>query len=58
MKQLEEVWITSRSRPPKQDLGAQKAFKKLLIESIIIIPGHVALDKVDIWFQNEARFGQ
>ena len=22
------------------------------------IPGHVALDKVDIWFQDEARFGQ
>jgi transposase len=23
-----------------------------------LIPGHVTLDKVDIWFQDEARFGQ
>jgi transposase len=23
-----------------------------------LIPGHIALDKVDIWFQDEARFGQ
>tara|TARA_R110001583_G_scaffold195325_1_gene371705 strand:+ start:817 stop:1059 length:243 start_codon:yes stop_codon:yes gene_type:complete len=29
-----------------------------LIESIIKIPGHVGLDKVDVWFQDEARFGQ
>ena len=36
----------------------KKRLKKFLIESIIIIPGHVALDKVDIWFQDEARFGQ
>lgn len=25
---------------------------------IKVIPGHVALEKVDIWFQDEARFGQ
>jgi hypothetical protein len=29
-----------------------------LIESIFKIPGHIALDKVDVWFQDEARFGQ
>ena len=23
-----------------------------------MIPGHIALDKVDFWFQDEARFGQ
>lgn len=32
--------------------------KKLPIETIKAIPGHVALEKVDIWFQDEARFGQ
>ncbi|GIU12126.1 hypothetical protein TUM4641_30910 [Shewanella morhuae] len=21
-------------------------------------PGHVALDRIDVWFQDEARFGQ
>ena len=25
---------------------------------IKLIPGHIRLDKVDIWFQDEARFGQ
>lgn len=28
------------------------------IETIRMIPGHISLDKVDIWFQDEARFGQ
>ena len=41
---------------PKQDPAAQEAFKKIVIESIIKIPGHVALDKVDIWFQDEVLF--
>lgn len=30
MKELELVWITSRSKHPKQDLVAQEAFKKIL----------------------------
>lgn len=29
MKTLEIVWITSRSKHPKQDLDAQEAFKKI-----------------------------
>jgi len=29
MNQLELVWITSRSKHPKQDLNAQEAFKKI-----------------------------
>lgn len=32
--------------------------KKFQIETINRIPGHVALDLVDVWFQDEARFGQ
>jgi transposase len=34
------------------------SLKKLQIEVIRQIPDHVALDKVDIWFQDKARFGQ
>lgn len=30
MKELNIVWITSRSKHPKQDLVAQEAFKKIL----------------------------
>jgi transposase len=51
-------WITSRSKHPKQSEEVQEALKKLQIEMINLIPGHIALDKVDIWFQDEARFGQ
>ena len=34
------------------------SLKKLPIEMIKLIPGHITLDKVDIWFQDEARIGQ
>lgn len=30
MKELELVWITSRSKHPKQDLAAQEALKKII----------------------------
>lgn len=30
MKELDIVWITSRSKHPKQDLAAQEEFKKIL----------------------------
>ena len=32
--------------------------KKFRLETILNIPGHIALANVDIWFQDEARFGQ
>ncbi|NOH86084.1 IS630 family transposase [Vibrio sp. 03-59-1] len=32
--------------------------KKFQIETILKIPGHVGLENVDVWFQDEARFGQ
>ena len=51
-------WITSRSKHPKQSQQAQDNFKKFKIETIPKIPGHIGLDKVDVWFQDEARFGQ
>jgi transposase len=51
-------WITSRSKHPKQSEEVQEDFKKFQIETINLIPSHIALDKVDIWFQDEARFGQ
>jgi len=28
------------------------------MQTILKIPGHIGLDRVDIWFQDEARFGQ
>ncbi|MEZ8107327.1 winged helix-turn-helix domain-containing protein [Vibrio cortegadensis] len=51
-------WITTRSKHPKQSVEAQEAFKKLPIETILKIPGHAPLKDVQIWFQDEARFGQ
>nr|WP_272898588.1 winged helix-turn-helix domain-containing protein [Photobacterium phosphoreum] len=51
LKHMEFSWS-------KQSQQAQDNFKKLKIETIIKIPGHIGLDKVDVWFQDEARFGQ
>nr|WP_232360072.1 IS630 family transposase [Paraneptunicella aestuarii] len=51
-------WISSRSKHPKQSQNAQEEFKKLEINVIKLCPGHLSLNNVDIWFQDEARFGQ
>ena len=32
--------------------------KKFQAETILKIPGHVGVNRVDVWFQDEARFGQ
>jgi hypothetical protein len=62
--QLDFSWITSRSKHPKRSQAAQEDFKKIKIlkkfktETINTIPGHIALNKVDIWFQDEAGFCQ
>ncbi|PMH43721.1 transposase [Vibrio sp. 10N.286.49.B3] len=34
------------------------SFGKIKTETILKIPGHVSLNDVQIWFQDEARFGQ
>jgi transposase len=39
-------------------LKPKKLLKKFPIETILKIPGHVPLKDVQIWFQDEARFGQ
>ncbi len=36
----------------------KRFLKSLQVETILNIPLHVPLDKVDVWFQDEARFGQ
>jgi transposase len=40
-------------------MKALKRFlKSFLMETILHIPWRIPLDKVDVWFQDEARFGQ
>ncbi|WP_443020111.1 IS630 family transposase [Shewanella sp. MTB7] len=58
LKRLGFSWITSRSKHPKQSQKAQEAFKNFRLETILNIPGHIALAQVDVWFQDEARIGQ
>ncbi|AZG37368.1 IS630 family transposase [Shewanella psychromarinicola] len=58
LKNIGLSWITSRSKHPKQSLAAQEDFKKLISKTIATIPVYIPLDTVDIWFQDEARFGQ
>ena len=36
----------------------KRILKKFQLKTILKIPGHIALDHVDIWLQDEARFGQ
>ena len=36
----------------------RRILKNFQKQSIIIIPKNIELDKVDVWFQDEARFGQ
>ncbi|WP_155866850.1 IS630 family transposase [Colwellia sp. PAMC 21821] len=58
LKKLGYSWITSRSKHPKQSQSVQDVFKKFQMETILNIPFNISLDKVDVWFQDEARFGQ
>ena len=51
-------WITSRSKHPKQSPEVQEAFKKFRLETILHTPFNVHLEQIDVWFQDEARFGQ
>ncbi|MDF4656145.1 winged helix-turn-helix domain-containing protein [Vibrio parahaemolyticus] len=51
-------WITSRSKHPKQSQLTQEDLKKVKIETILKIPGHITLECIDVLFQDEVRFGQ
>lgn len=59
LKRLDLVWITARSIHPETDPEAQEAFKKGFPEKVkAVLPSHVEIADVDIWFQDEARVGQ
>jgi len=59
LHQLNFSWTTSRSKPPSNHLKSVKTLlKNFLLETIRHIPGHISLEQVDVWFQDEARFGQ
>ncbi len=42
----------------RQEKPSTGGFEKIKIETILKIPEHIALECVDVWFQDEARFGQ
>ena len=58
LKQLGFSWITSRSKHPKQSIQDQESFKNFQLETILHTPGHLSPERIDVWFQDEARFGQ
>tara|TARA_R110002050_G_scaffold80451_1_gene172060 strand:- start:2990 stop:3541 length:552 start_codon:yes stop_codon:yes gene_type:complete len=58
LRELNFSWITSRSKHPKQSQEAQDVFKSFSLETILHIPWQIQLENVDVWFQDEARFGQ
>ena len=57
LKQLGFSWITSRSKHPKQSIQDQESFKKLPTGNDPYT-GHLSPERIDVWFQDEARFGQ
>jgi hypothetical protein len=44
--------------PQNNRLKRKRSLKKFLTRTITTIPGHMGLDRTDVWFQDEARFGQ
>ncbi|CAH9067108.1 hypothetical protein PSECIP111854_04025 [Pseudoalteromonas sp. CIP111854] len=36
----------------------KKLLKNFQLETILHTPGHLPLERIDVWFQDEARFGQ
>ncbi len=42
----------------RQEKPSTGGFEKIKIETILKIPEHIALECVDVWFQDKARFGQ
>ncbi|HCE3689286.1 hypothetical protein CGJ39_17615 [Vibrio parahaemolyticus] len=50
-----EEGLKGRQEKPSTE-GFEKI--KIKIETILNIPEHIALECVDVWFQDEARFGQ
>ena len=56
---LNIVWITIRSKHPKSDPEKQKDFKENFnTKAKEVLPDDIEPQKVDIWFQDEARVGQ
>ena len=52
-------WISGRTCHPESDPEAQEAFKKKFKDEVQQrIPESVDLKNVDVWFQDEGRFGQ
>lgn len=58
LKLLGFSWITSRSRHPKQCVQSQEFLKNFRLETIRHTPWSVQSHNIDVWFQDEARFGQ
>ncbi|TNZ06215.1 hypothetical protein CGK55_20210 [Vibrio parahaemolyticus] len=42
----------------RQEKPSTGGFEKIKIETMLKIPEHIALEYVDVWFQDKARFGQ
>ena len=57
MAKLNLSWITSRSKHPNQSEEAQETYKKFPVQYDHQNTSAYRLSSVDVWFQDEARFG-
>jgi transposase len=59
LKRIGMVWITGRTVHPNADMEAQNEFRDNFTEKAKdVLPADIDINKVDIWFQDEARVGQ
>lgn len=59
MHRVKLSWISGRSKHPKQNLDEQEAFKKNFAQEVkTVLPSSANHKAIDVWFQDEARFGQ
>ncbi|MBK8203578.1 MAG: winged helix-turn-helix domain-containing protein [Bdellovibrionales bacterium] len=58
LDRLNLVWITGRSRHPKNSAEAIELYKELFPAEIENIKSFIDSDKIEIWWQVESRVGQ
>ena len=58
LKKLGFSWIKAVLSTQSSQKKAKRLLKKCQVETILHTPEHLPLDPIDVWFQDEARFGQ
>lgn len=58
LDRLNIVWISGRSKHPKQSEEVIESFKESFPEEVSILKEILETDKIEVWWQDESRVGQ